>query len=200
MNQIKTILGVLFLMAIVSFGCKKKTTTPPPDPNKCEDFTDARDGRKYKVVKIGEQCWMAENLDNDTGDSTSCYDNDSKNCDIYGKMYEYSAAVDACPDGWHIPEREEWEQLIDELGGGIDVGSKLKEGGSSGFNAKLGGVFFDYGNKYLYLNDQTYFWTSTNSGSAALKVTFVIFKNNTGYAYGRLGNIDRTYCRCVKDK
>ena len=81
--------------------------------NNCE-LTDKRDGQTYKIVKIGEQWWMAENLNYaytgvpfkyvlltdsnlvDYSDSTSwCYDNDAANCAKYGRLYTWAAAMDS---------------------------------------------------------------------------------------------------------
>jgi uncharacterized protein (TIGR02145 family) len=91
-------------------------------------FTDSRDGKNYKTVKIGAQVWMAQNLDygGKNGDIGVCYDKKPENCKKYGALYSADEAKQVCPAGWHLPSRKEWQELID-FAGGVDIaGKKLK--------------------------------------------------------------------------
>ena len=93
-------------------------------------FVDERDGQEYKYTTIGDQVWMAENLNYDALGSI-CQDRDPSKCDLYGRLYSYVGhdpdhAIDTinwnfidsvCPNGWHLPTLTEWKQLGTSVGG-----------------------------------------------------------------------------------
>lgn len=56
-------------------------------------LVDERDGQTYRTTKIGDQVWMAENL-NFPVKGSYCYDNTLVNCEIYGRLYTWEAAQD----------------------------------------------------------------------------------------------------------
>ncbi len=62
--------------------------------NSNNTFTDDRDGKIYKTVKIGAKIWMAENLNYATNTGSWC-----PNCNIYGRFYNWKTANNVCPDG-----------------------------------------------------------------------------------------------------
>ena len=128
---------------------------------KYDSIVDARDGQVYKTVKIGNQIWMAQNLN--YADSVQmpslkgkswCYNDSTKYCEKYGRMYTWAAAIDSvklatdknnpvdcgfdkscglvgpvqgiCPDGWHLPDSTEWRTLVTAVGGQSVAGKILK--------------------------------------------------------------------------
>jgi uncharacterized protein (TIGR02145 family) len=101
------------------------------------DFVEDADGNIYKTIVIGEQTWMAENLNYQT-ENSKCYSNFESNCDIYGRLYNWSDALDVCPEGWHIPSQDEWNELSSYIGGSITEGKHLKA--TSGWNSNGNGL------------------------------------------------------------
>jgi len=116
------------------------------------EFVDERDGKVYKTVRIGDQVWMAENLNFEV-ENSFCYGDSKSSCDVHGRLYMWSAALGkgeggctygregcpypshirgACPTDWHLPTTEEWETLIysPEVGGQGGAGKALKATGS----------------------------------------------------------------------
>jgi uncharacterized protein (TIGR02145 family) len=121
-EELKNVLDSINAKAEKAIG---KKTLKSAKPAAAQTFTDDRDGKTYRTVKIGEQVWMGENLNFETPNSW-CYDNNPDNCKKYGRLYSWNAAMKACPDDWHLPFRKEWCELFIFAGGEDIAGMKLK--------------------------------------------------------------------------
>lgn len=134
----KTLLKIFSFVLATILGAACTNSDNPSDSGKVsepaeetsssdtlETFTDSRDGQTYKMVKIGAQTWMAENLNYQIGTSF-CYDDDTTQCSVFGHYYSRAETLNACPEGWHLPSNEEWNTLIAEVGGPDSANVKLK--------------------------------------------------------------------------
>lgn len=158
-----------------------------------------------------------------------CYDDLDSNCNTYGGMYTWAEAMQnsttegaqgICPSGFHIPSDGEWQTLESTLGmNGSDliamnawrssgsVGSQLKVGGGSNFNAKMGGTYGSLGGGFQYIETgpntgNVKFWTSTKSGNAPIER--IIEGPTAGVWVGRFTNDNPgfgpfDYVRCIKN-
>lgn len=82
-------------------------------------------GQKYRTATIGNQEWMAENM-NAVVDGSSCYRDSSKYCDMYGRLYSWDAAMKVCPEGWRLPDTTDWTILFEFVGGKATAATHLK--------------------------------------------------------------------------
>jgi len=167
-----------------------------PDSVVTGEFKDIRDNRTYKTVKIGNQTWMAENLKfaQDSLVESWCYEDDDFNCEKYGRLYRWMTAVGKteeecgyqkacsltypvqgiCPEGWHIPSKDELVTLVENAGGPSIAGARLKAKESWNpawnectgtddylFSAMGSGYLRVYSNHYYNKGYHTGIWSST---------------------------------------
>lgn len=159
--------------------------------------SEARVGEDVKTVIIGKQEWMAENLAIPVENSWVRPDDpDGKRV---GRYYTWGAAKEACPQGWHLPSDAEWGELVDDLGGEENAGARLKEGGSSGFEAQLRGNRTSDGS----LESEgrlANFWTSTEDDDDP-EFAWCRFVNNQGSRVGHTTAYKKAgyAVRCVRN-
>lgn len=190
-------------------------------------LTDLRDNRVYKTVTIGEQIWMAENLNympEDTAGTiysggTVCgggslkSSEDSKKCSIYGRLYTKEIALykatksnrqGVCPEGWSIPLKSDWEKLVSFLGDHAAAKLKIADGSwssvstnESGFSALIAGTY-NYSLKYYTSDSTTAFYHWENKTNPYF---FRLYdKSDDASAINYAHGIDMMYSvRCIKD-
>jgi uncharacterized protein (TIGR02145 family) len=136
MNKVKLALFTAISIATVfTFSCSSgndDNNNSPSGSNPTYTYESLTyEGQTYNTVKIGSQTWMAENLNYETVSGNKCYNNDLANCEEYGRLYNWATAMaldiscnstacsdrvqskhrGICPEGWHIPSKDEWKQL-----------------------------------------------------------------------------------------
>ncbi|WP_458451066.1 fibrobacter succinogenes major paralogous domain-containing protein [Fibrobacter sp.] len=166
-----------------SSSAESSSSYVPPSGISYGKMTDPRTSTfSYRTVEIGNRTWMAENMAWQTTVSF-CYGEDSHNCKNYGHLYSWEDAKNLCPDGWSLPSKEEWEELIKSVGDGsakkageaLKTNSGWKNDGNGtdeyGFSALPAGYWSNYwsddGVRYFGLEGAAHFWsaTATESGS-----------------------------------
>jgi uncharacterized protein (TIGR02145 family) len=233
--NLKYIAG-LVLVAVVVFATSCKDDHIEPARSGVTDI----DGNVYETVVIGTQVWMLQNLKvsryrngdpipnlSDNGEwfnsrtvGAYCnFENDESNGAIYGHLYNFAASTDSrniAPEGWHVPSMDEWQTLLDYLGGRPLALGKMKETGtahwvvanpaddnSSGFTALPGSYRGTFGG-YALLGNSAYWLSSTALpwvGSRTSQVFFYISwdSHNGGLAQGPDDENLGMSVRCIKD-
>lgn len=153
------------------------------------------DGNVYRTVTIGNQVWMAENLlvthyrngdpidyiasnvqwSNTSAGAYCNYNNDTTHAKTYGRLYNWYAVNDPrniAPEGWRIPTQEDWQMLVNYLGGDTIAGGKLKAintgwlhpnngaTNESGFTALPGGYRYTPNGTFYTLGSNGYWWSA----------------------------------------
>lgn len=213
-------------------------------------MTDTRDGQEYSIVKIGTQVWMAENLNYGTLVTTPseiqiagekyCQSDLESNCDILGGLYQWQAAMNfadtcsdqdcsslietnhqgICPDGWHIPDQEDYDLLVQTLGGVSVAGSKMKsdttglaswdaalynDGNSSGFTATPSGSrYFDgtFAYSFPHARHNSTWWQANDDASTGNINAWLMGVSDEDSNFKSLNvyrKIDAMSVRCVKN-
>jgi uncharacterized protein (TIGR02145 family) len=202
-------------------------------PSNGNSFIDLRDGTTYNAVKIGNQTWMAQNLSYRNASGHVCYNNESS-CDKYGMLYNWLAAMmlpsncgysncadqiqpkhrGICPEGWHIPNSNEWGVLFDFAGGDeqkpgkhLKAKSGWNKSGNGldtyGFAALPGGQGSSDGSwygTYIEAGDKGYWWTSVGSGSGNSGALCANMSHLDGAYRNNFSDMNNLYSiRCLKD-
>ena len=192
--------------------CMLSLLSIPASPQEKGTFTDSRDKKEYKWVKIGSQIWMAQNLAYKprTGVARS-YENQEMNLTKYGYLYDWETAKNICPEGWHLPSLEEFTELVETAGS--DPGTKLKaksgwsrDGNGTdlfGFSALPGGKLFPP-KEYSQVELLGYFWSSTYRPPGEMKMPSAIhLYMSCSLKYIQLNPAPTNLAmsvRCLKDK
>jgi uncharacterized protein (TIGR02145 family) len=185
-----------------------------------DTLTDGRDGKKYKTTTIDGKKWMAENLNYQTTSGSWCYNDSPDSCAKYGMLYDWETARTVCPSGWHLPDRQEWDNLVTTAGGANTAGRKLKatsgwleylytesngrQTWNSGngtdellFSALPGGYRYAYGSFYNAGNDG-FWWAATEVGSGYAYYRGMYY--NLDYVNEDPGDVGNGYSlRCRED-
>lgn len=188
-----------------------------------ESFTDSRDGLSYGIIKIGEQTWMAENLNYAT-EGSACPDGDTRNCKRLGRLYSWAEAKTVCPEGWRLPTKEDFEKLIAEMfkdgvaSSKSDAGAALKsrdgwfkKGNGSdalGFKALPAGYRSAVskaddgavtGGKFDGIGGYAYFWSATEDDEFPESLAYYLFLSfsNDAASLNAFAKTDARSVRCV---
>ena len=216
MHKRTPVLIFLWLFALVKFAaCSSARNETVPKQyaaldNEIEYFRDTRDGQVYKTVTIGDQVWIAKNLNYEMAGSY-CYNNNASNCMRYGRLYTWEAAMNSCPEGWHLPTYDELVSLIENASGQFLAGGVLKSRDGwkrcrqcdvaddmYSFSAFPTGIMNEDGS-FDKIFEYGFLWSATETESN--QIPYMGFSNISSVAMLLLGNKNKGLSvRCVKGK
>lgn len=186
----------------------------------------------FSTIKIGNQTWMSENLNVTkfrNGDiileaqtdelwikaaeqkvAAWCYyDNDPTQTKLYN-WYAVNDPRGLAPEGYHVPDEDDWNTLVNHLGGELVAGPKLKFASSWGdstsvvyaknnFAAEPMGWRKTSKEGIAFTKEGAFFWCSTALSLKYAWTRYLIYKSNDvkSYCYPKSSGLS---VRCVKNK
>ncbi|MFN8256326.1 MAG: caspase family protein [Bacteroidales bacterium] len=147
---------------------------------------DRRNNKTYSYAKIGDQVWMTQNMALKLEKGCWVYDDDSKNIENYGYLYDWESAKTVCPPGWKLPSKEDVQKLFNYLGNTSEERyNSLVNGKGASFSPSFAGFKIPLSGAYMYLNDEEAYWTASSDqnqlvfyfGITNLKLKMAIEKN-----------------------
>lgn len=221
LNSSLMVFCFLFLIScgVESENAKNIKASPKPIEHFEGFFTDLRDNQTYRTVKIESQTWFAQNLNFKMANSF-CYKKKKEFCDEYGRLYTWNSAVNsACPSGWRLPSKNDYEVLFNAIDHYVNAGKgplesrigvgkilKSKEGwldknikasDDYGFTILPAGDMHD-GGHFMNVKEHSRFWTITEiDEKLAYSISFVYSNQESEFAYAR-----KNYgfsIRCIKN-
>jgi uncharacterized protein (TIGR02145 family) len=211
-------------MNVFANTVSSRIVSSTPEDSTVNDF----DGNVYHQVKIGTQTWLRENLNSiHYSDGTpitgaAVYNNSDSLAAIYGRLYNWNDAMKnssavssqgACPCGWHIPGDKEWQTLENFLGGALVAGGKMKDTGTTHWNAPnsgatdsstltilAGGEYDAHYVPHVFQSLMMYavFWTSTSISTSLARERYLSYDGTGSLIYDWYKEMKYSI-RCVKD-
>lgn len=136
------------------------------------ELLDERDNQVYRTVKIGNQVWMAQNL-NYAATGSVCYDNENSNCDAHGRLY-YGSDLNICPEGWRVPSEDNFLVMLEYVEG-KDIQRDVDD---------LWIIYKGTENSILKLRSASYEWVSEKASKGTDIYGFSLIPSGSRWDYG----------------
>lgn len=202
------------------------------DFNLTGTFFDGRDSTIYPTIIIGNQIWFASNLKylpavsppSVSSDQNPLYyvynyignnrfdARNTTNYQNFGVLYNHRAALTACPVGWHLPTSDEYQTLINHLGGASVAGGKMKSlapnnwnssnygaTNESGFSGQGGGFLLSSSQIFRNLTSIGYYWSQPGTYQHAIGSSIVLASNSTTVVTNVFLTSWGFSVRCIRD-
>lgn len=165
------------------------------------ELKDERDNQVYRTVTVGEQTWMAENLNYiDTSNISYCYGWNPRSCSVAGRIYRTVRRDSTCPAGWRIPSESDWRVLFNSVGGENRASMALKT--ARGWNGidEVGFNIIPAGYQYYSSGYGSSGPVFAGSGEITQFLPNVVVRTSgLHFEYNPTAN-EGSYIRCIKEK